>query len=87
MRALRDFCRNRIRVWPQDARQKAIIVFPRIPVLFSTSSSILRFEIVRIRLHLASRFLVRRAVKAEFTNSQSTFGAHRRSKNTAGHRS
>src|SRR5712671_1453867 len=45
-----------------------------------------KFEVIRIRLHLAGSDLLRRCtLVAEFANAQSTFGTHRRSKYPARH--
>src|SRR6267378_931053 len=45
-----------------------------------------KFEVIRIRLHLAgSDLLHRRAFVAEFANAQSIFGTHGRSKYSARH--
>ena len=45
-----------------------------------------RFQVIRVGLHFAGRnFLVRRALKTEFADSQTILGSHGRTKHTAGH--
>jgi len=70
----------------QDARQKATIVFPRMPVDFSTFSSNADSKSSGSGFHFAGRNLfIRCAVETEFAHSQSIFGANRRSENATGH--
>ena len=63
-----------------------MIVPPTFIVAFLSLFYQTRFEIVGVGLHFAGgNFLIRRALKAEFANSQTIFGTNRRTENAARH--